>query len=166
MSEWIAECQKLIELTMGHSGFWTQIVIGLIVLLTLVVVMKLITKAFKGRRHGWWRHLLAAIIGIGLIMASAVATSLYIIPKVDISLKIPFLFGIPVVVALLLAIPIQSLVLKLKYARAFIAFGSGVIACYLVLLLCNSTIESFDLGSKGVGSAKDRKASIDKVLGR
>jgi hypothetical protein len=168
MNEWMQETLRIIQLILRQQDSVPRIAISAAVAsIVFLVLLRLVSVAFRILTVSWLQRLAAAVIVLAVPLAGAVATSLYVCPRMTTdTLKMAAIIAGPAVALLLVATPLAMLVLR---ARFFQTLGTVVLCmagAWGALLLSNATINAFKEGSRQAGKAVEHRADIDKLLGK
>ena len=127
--------------------------------------MPTITSASRADHGGWTRQLGAAVTGIILALLATTATAVYVIPLIESgALRVLVLIGAPVVTTLAVGVPLQRLILKSPYIDTLMAFGGGLFACAVCVVVVSAVFDSMRGGQFEFARVRNRTNAIERVI--
>ena len=167
MDQWIAKAQELLNLVLrNRTSMGETIGLGLAGFIAMVILFKWAGRAAGMRDVPAWRRLAALVVGLALLMASAVAVSLYIAPRFDNQAGSMFLVAAPVFTAVIIAVPLQMLTLRCKFFEALIGFVAALIAGFLVITAGGMIIDAVHAGKKQTSVIQKDQETIDAIINK
>ena len=168
LERWMNEGFSLLHLLLGKpEGATKTMILGLLALLIFGIVMRLTGRAAGMSDGGLGLILFAGILSLGLVFATAIASHIYILPKLDTpALRMAIRIGMPLIVLLLVGIPLMCAILRSHYAETLAGFIAGIIAALLSVMVVKSLAESVQGGAGEYRDIRLRTESVNEIIGR
>jgi len=169
VNAWHSEAVSIVNRLLGGRNIASLAGLGMATLtcLFLQIMLKFTAKASGVKKLGWLRILLSLALGLGVALAFAVAVSLYVCPLIpDSGISRGVLIGMPVVVSLGVAIPLQMVLLQGSYGQVLFAYVAALIAAALFAMGVSAAIESASFGEGELSRIKQRTSTMERGMGK
>jgi hypothetical protein len=165
----IHEAVRLLSVVVGgRSVAGSQgLIMAAVALGSLLLVLRFAGAATGMHDCGWARRALGALVGLGAMLISATAVSLYLAPLVhNPAARLAVLIAAPLVGALAVGIPVQLPILKGNYGQVLFAFAASLACAGLIIIGLNSAMSSFRTGESEFSRIQSRKNVMERELGK
>lgn len=170
MHIWTNEALKIIKSLLGNSGQASDIEIAICLIaaiLSAVIVLRWIAKAFGATMSDNGRALTVAGTGIILALASVVAFNIYLAPTIKSALLLKW---VPLascgLILIVIVAPLSCLLLKIKYFPAIFASLLSIGAAIGIVILVHGGFGAIKEGDKGFKKTKERTESVNDVIAK
>ncbi|MBT3193897.1 MAG: hypothetical protein HN341_15240 [Verrucomicrobia bacterium] len=166
MEMWLRDLSEIVRLLLGGpETVWEYWLLLGLVLAVLMLAMYLVGTATRIPNLGNIRRLLALVLGLGFLACVWVGAQTYLLPYVETAwLRQVVLYGVPVVSAMLVVIPIQQAIFRSGYVATLITFVSSLALAALFMILANAVLDAVLDGEKESHAIKERKAAVNRLL--
>lgn len=140
---------------------WCAFIAGIIAFL---LIMKVAGSALGVQRNGWIWVLLAAVIGMALLLAIETALRHYVSPRLKVNIAPDTLLWAGSTIGLLLiVIPLLALIMRTGYLHMVFTLIFSITAAILVIILVNWGDVALRSGGSGFEKAVDHRKAIDSI---
>jgi hypothetical protein len=166
MQSWAGEMQAILARVLGHPqtvmDLWA---LGLIALLSLFLVFKLVIGAAGAADNRSVRLLVSLVLGGLVLLAGAGASAQFLLPKLGHSLPGSMIaLGLPILVSLAVAVPLQSLLLRTSYIHTLFAYAASVAVTMLTLMSANSVLAAIHDGDDESARLRAYNRSVEQLI--
>jgi len=163
---WQQKLAEFVEIALRHPSSQGAAALRLVLgFVGFLLVMRFTARGLRSEDAGWPRRICAVALGVAIMLAAATATSLYVVPAVRLPFPPGILIAAGATLALLVvAIPVQTWILRGKYGGTLAAFVAGLAAFFMIVVLLNSLSASARQGSKDFNKVRRRTGEINEVM--
>ena len=168
MDKWLSETSAIIRILVGSPAHGPELITALAVAGGLLLfVLHAVSHATGSSMASGVRTLMAAGIGIILLVSAVAAANLYVCPHVsDFTLRFWTRIGIAVAALLALVVPFCAWCYKLRYTRTLFTVVLAIGAAWGGVMLVNAMGGAARAGRKNVKGIRTKLDHYDEVRGK
>ncbi len=167
MNVWLKELSEMVKMLLGNpSSLFEYVILGTVVVLVLFLAMYMVGSAMRIPNLGIVRRTLALIVSIGFLMCAWYGVQEYLLPRIEVTwLRYGVMIGVPMLACLVVVIPIQQVIFRSSYVATLITFVVSIALAGLFVILTNAVLVAVVGGENDSRFIRDRRDSINKVIG-
>ena len=166
LEEWQSAGYEVIQAVLGQAETLTQMAITVVAVAVVAsLVAKLTAHSLQTGEHALLFRMWAIGLGLLIMLAAATATKLYLVPKIeDAALQTALLIGIPLLAGLLIAIPLQTSMLRANFSGMFVQFTFVILLSYLTVLLVGGILSAWEAGGATEKHREQRQRRLHELI--
>jgi hypothetical protein len=163
---WSAELSNLLDGILVHPASQVQLIaLLLIAIISFAAIMRLSANAVGMKLNSHMHVATVCFVALVTSLALVLLIRVYVAPKLaSPALVIGLQYGIALLSLMLVAVPIQSWLMKGNYFEALLNMGVSIVGAMLITALCNAGWNAVSKGKSEMERAHQRKAAVENDL--